>query len=88
MLVQASELYTPKNFEKFKEEYEEYPGAFIKEQSIIALTHKYIVAMFGQQLATCTCGKFESYGILRSHALKVLSTMDMKLIPEHYILKR
>jgi zinc finger SWIM domain-containing protein 3 len=37
---------------------------------------------------SCDCRKFETHGILCSHALKVLDVMNIKLIPEHYILKR
>lgn len=34
------------------------------------------------------CHKFEIHCILCSHALKFLDFMNIKLIPEHYILKR
>ncbi|PNX99811.1 FAR1-related protein [Trifolium pratense] len=37
---------------------------------------------------SCTCRKFESFGILCCHALKVFDTNDVKLIPNEYILKR
>ena len=35
-----------------------------------------------------TCKKFEFAGILCAHALKVLSTQNIKTIPSQYILKR
>jgi hypothetical protein len=41
-----------------------------------------------EQRVYCDCRKFETHGILCSHALKVLDVMNIKLIPEHYILKR
>ncbi|GAU23100.1 hypothetical protein TSUD_184010 [Trifolium subterraneum] len=40
------------------------------------------------QKVSCDCRKFETHGILCSHAIKVLDAMNIKLIPEHYILKR
>jgi hypothetical protein len=41
-----------------------------------------------EQKVSCDCRKFETHGILCSHALKVLDVMNIKQIPEHYILKR
>ena len=40
------------------------------------------------QKVACACRKFETHGILCSHALKVLDVMNIKLIPQQYILKR
>jgi zinc finger SWIM domain-containing protein 3 len=40
------------------------------------------------QTVSCSCKKFEKHGILCSHALKSLDMMNIKLIPEAYILKR
>ena len=37
---------------------------------------------------TCSCRKFDTFGILCSHALKVFELNDVKVIPENYILKR
>ncbi|XP_057247363.1 protein FAR-RED IMPAIRED RESPONSE 1-like [Beta vulgaris subsp. vulgaris] len=37
---------------------------------------------------SCSCRIFERLGILCAHALKVLDVMNIKLIPEKYILKR
>ncbi|GKB18083.1 zinc finger, CCHC-type containing protein, partial [Tanacetum coccineum] len=36
----------------------------------------------------CSCKKFERYGFLCCHALKVLDVMDVKLLPQQYIIKR
>lgn len=36
----------------------------------------------------CSCGKFESVGILCFHALKVLNSKNIFKIPSHYLLKR
>ncbi|WCJ21347.1 FAR1-related sequence 7 [Euphorbia peplus] len=37
---------------------------------------------------SCSCKMFERLGILCGHALKVLDAMNIKLLPEKYILKR
>ena len=37
---------------------------------------------------SCTCKKSETHGLLCSHAIKVLDTLDIKVIPDKYILKR
>nr|GEV84777.1 hypothetical protein [Tanacetum cinerariifolium] len=36
----------------------------------------------------CSCKKFETFGILCSHCLKVFDAMDIKILPEQYIVKR
>jgi zinc finger SWIM domain-containing protein 3 len=40
------------------------------------------------QIFSCSCKKFEKHGILCSHALKSLDMMNIKWIPEAYILQR
>nr|XP_048324128.1 protein FAR1-RELATED SEQUENCE 5-like [Ziziphus jujuba var. spinosa] len=45
-------------------------------------------ADFKETQMICSCRKFEFTGILCSHALKVLSSKDIKKIPIQYILKR
>ena len=35
-----------------------------------------------------SCRKFESFGILCRYGLKVLDELDIKLIPNRYIMKR
>lgn len=37
---------------------------------------------------SCSCGKYESVGILCAHALKVLNARNMLCIPPQYVLKR
>jgi hypothetical protein len=40
------------------------------------------------EMVCCSCRQFERVGILCCHALKVLDMMNIKVLPEHYILKR
>jgi zinc finger SWIM domain-containing protein 3 len=96
MLVQAGNIYTPKLFEEFQEEYEEYQGTCIR----VLKEGFYIVANYDDskerkvmgnhldQKVSCECRKFETHGILCCHALNFLDAMNIKKIPEHYILKR
>lgn len=41
-----------------------------------------------EQTSSCSCGQFDRLGILCAHALKVLDLMNIKLLPNHYLLKR
>jgi zinc finger SWIM domain-containing protein 3 len=95
MLVQAGNIYTPKIFEEFQEEYDEFLGTCIKNLKdglYIVINyddnkeHK-VIGNFEDQMVACDCRKFETHDILCSHALKVLDAMNIKLIPSHYILE-
>ncbi|XP_024626876.2 protein FAR1-RELATED SEQUENCE 5-like [Medicago truncatula] len=96
MLLQAASVYTPKNFEEFQEEYEEYQDTCIKEvkEGLYVVTNydnvkeRMVIGNPMEQKVSCDCRKFETHGILCNHALKVLDVMNIKLILEHYILKR
>ncbi|KAK9922597.1 hypothetical protein M0R45_031056 [Rubus argutus] len=50
--------------------------------------HHTVIFDSANNIISCSCKKFEFAGILYAHALKVLSTKDIKSIPEQYILKR
>ena len=66
----------------------------------VSQTHSYVVGVFNQyrkyevmwnplhETLSCSCRKFESFGILCRHGLKVLDVLDIKLIPNRYIMKR
>lgn len=47
-----------------------------------------VVGYPSDQIVSRTCQQFEWIGILYSHALKVLDMRNVKLFPEHYVLKR
>ncbi|KAJ3678640.1 hypothetical protein LUZ60_002443 [Juncus effusus] len=47
-----------------------------------------VIGNASDQIVTCNCNKFQSFGILCGHALKVLDLMNIKLLPDKYILKR
>ncbi|XP_042941212.1 protein FAR1-RELATED SEQUENCE 5-like [Carya illinoinensis] len=100
MLVQAANTYTSQLFLKFQKQYEEFQGAFVKERGERDLSHEYVVSIYGkpkdrrviwnslENNVSCSCRKFERCEILCSHALKILDVMDIKVLPEKYILKR
>ncbi|XP_075660953.1 protein FAR1-RELATED SEQUENCE 1-like [Castanea sativa] len=82
------------------QELKEFQGAFVKERVERNASHEYIVSIYGkpkdrrviwnpfEKIVSCSCRKFERGGILCSHALKILDVMDIKVLPEKYILKR
>ncbi|KAK4589136.1 hypothetical protein RGQ29_019930 [Quercus rubra] len=99
MLNQVATVYTPKLFDLFQTEVEEVMALSILEHNV-SQTHSYVVGVFNQygkyevmwnpldETLSCSCRKFESFGILCRHGLKVLDVLDIKLIPNRYIMKR
>ncbi|XP_051217011.1 protein FAR1-RELATED SEQUENCE 5 [Lolium perenne] len=100
ILRQASEAYTDMIFQLFQEEYEEFQSAYIVNRDESGPCREYIVAIIekerrykvcgnpSEQSVSCSCRKFETLGFLCSHALKILDTMDIKYLPDCYLLKR
>ncbi|XP_059436424.1 protein FAR1-RELATED SEQUENCE 9-like [Corylus avellana] len=100
MLIQAANIYTCQQFLKFQKQYEEFQGAFVKERIERNSSHEYIVSICGkpkdrrviwdaiENNVSCSCRKFERCGILCCHALKILDVMNIKVLPDKYILKR
>lgn len=100
MLVSARNMYTPKIFKLFQEEFESGMNCTATIQSIVEniTTYKvyslkkdrdYIVTFDSlQKTIQCSCKKFEFNGILCGHALKVFVRADFVEVPDKYILKR
>jgi hypothetical protein len=104
MLLQAGTLYTPQIFEVFQKEYERSMAAYTKISDdgtgyIVGIAtfnenckqeKEYLVVIGDQSQGkvSCSCQQFERVGILCSHALKIIDLMNIKQIPEHYVLKR
>ncbi|KAJ7959449.1 Protein FAR1-RELATED SEQUENCE 5 [Quillaja saponaria] len=73
---------------------------FVKSRNESEQLREYVVGVIGKhgefnvfcdpiyQIISCSCRKFEILGILCCHALKVFDVLDIKLIPNQYILKR
>jgi zinc finger SWIM domain-containing protein 3 len=87
-------------FELFQNEVEEVPSLSIIDHNASQATHTYVVGIFNghekykitwnplDQTLSCSYRKFETFGILCRHALKILDVLDIKLIPDRYITKR
>jgi hypothetical protein len=104
MLIQASNMYTACIFEAFQVEYERSLAAYarpmktpneyivgvvrvVNGKTIIEKEYK-VESDPSNKMVFCSCRRLERIRILCSHALKVLDMMNMKVLPEHYILKR
>lgn len=100
MLIQVTNIYTSQPFFKFQKQYEEFQRAYIKEHIKRISFHEYLVSMYDKPKDrrviwnslendfSCSCRKFERCEILCGHALKILDIMNIKVLPEKYILKR
>ncbi|KAJ1276078.1 hypothetical protein BS78_05G186600 [Paspalum vaginatum] len=103
ILIQASTIYTPALFEVFQGEYEKSLAAYVvgsngTNEFVIAIgglrgtfTHeeeRKVIVNPADQIVECSCRLFERTGILCRHALKGLDLLNIKLLPERYILKR
>jgi zinc finger SWIM domain-containing protein 3 len=100
LLRQAAQMYTPVIFKKFHDEYDYASAAIIKLRNESQSMHKYIVGLYDEdkeykvrcdrnnKIISCSCMKFEMFGILCCHALKVFDLLDIKIIPDTYILKK
>jgi len=100
ILKQMSEIYTPTIFDLFQNEYELFETCSVKNVNIQTPIIDYIVVMeidlgewkvsfdLEKNSICCSCRKFENFGILCSHCLRVFIHMNIKSVPEQYILKR
>jgi len=103
MLLQTSKIYTPTIFEAFQTEYERsmavctraldgdntYAIAIMRANGDFSSEEERIVVGDPlEQTASCSCFQFKRTGVLCGHALKVLDLMNIKLLPNHYLLKR
>ncbi|KAJ4952420.1 hypothetical protein NE237_029252 [Protea cynaroides] len=101
LMKQAEEIYTPLIFEKLHEEYAMVSACYIKYRNESSDLHEFVVAIFdevgdfkvlskpSEPMIECSCRKYETFGILCCHAIKILEQVeDIKLIPEAYILRR
>ncbi|XP_020426620.1 protein FAR1-RELATED SEQUENCE 5 [Prunus persica] len=100
ILKHAANVYTPKVFKVFQDELCKAYDCVLHFNDEMGTISKYEVIPYGKNwqhtvtfdstnnVTLCSCKKFEFAGILCAHALKVLSTRNVKSIPAQYILKR
>ncbi len=93
-------MYTPVIFKKFHDEYDYASTSLIKHRNDSQAMHEYIVRIFNEgreykvvcdhvnKIISRSCKKFETFEILCYHALKFFDLLDIKIIPDTYILKR
>ncbi|XP_062096867.1 protein FAR1-RELATED SEQUENCE 7-like [Humulus lupulus] len=96
----AEDLYTCTMFGKFQEELLDSLSLAIEEVTSSANISTFKLTEEGHKKedivtfdcssssVTCSCGKFESAGILCSHSIKVLNAKNIFQIPSQYIMKR
>lgn len=100
MLRQLSRIYTPTVFDLFQKEFVLFAAAYIKHRNETGSLFEYVIGIVDQdrewrvlydpnkQMVSCSCRKFEMAGLICCHIVKVFDVMDVKLLPENYILKR
>ncbi|XP_038708970.1 protein FAR-RED IMPAIRED RESPONSE 1-like [Tripterygium wilfordii] len=100
ILQQAARVYTPMIFQFFQNEIDCLSAAKIKKRNDNNPMQEYLIELLDEvgeyvvlytpssETVTCSCRLFETFGILCCHTLKVLDNLDIKSIPESYILKR
>ncbi|MCL7037455.1 hypothetical protein MKW94_026412 [Papaver nudicaule] len=99
-VVQAAKRYTTKIFTLFQEEYVRTLDLFVESLGEDGTLCTYRVSSFeniklrtvtfnsSDNIVKCSCKKFESMGILCSHALKILHTRRLPDLPLQYYLNR
>ncbi|XP_075645271.1 protein FAR1-RELATED SEQUENCE 5-like [Castanea sativa] len=100
LLKNSRDVYTPKIFIFFQEEYKKSLDMVVNTCYDISPLFESKVCMYGRtrehkvifnstdQIVVCSCKKFEFAGFLCSRALKVLNIQNIKLLPSRNILKR
>ncbi|KAL3497962.1 hypothetical protein ACH5RR_040694 [Cinchona calisaya] len=100
ILQHAASIYTFEAFEKFKDEFcrgidcKFEIDSESRNQVIYKITpygkkfHHFVTYDSSKDSISCSCKKFEFASYLYSHALKILTTLNIARIPATYILKR
>ncbi|XP_043717602.1 protein FAR1-RELATED SEQUENCE 5-like [Telopea speciosissima] len=66
----------------------EYVVGLVEEEMKLMEGEYVVLYNASEQLIEYSCRKFETFGILCCHALKILDVLDFKCIPKKYILRR
>ncbi|XP_027332720.1 protein FAR-RED IMPAIRED RESPONSE 1-like [Abrus precatorius] len=100
ILIQMGKIYTHPIFTIFQQEFTPFLACCISERIESPPIFEYVITTVSHEKScrvsfdnvsksiSCTCKKFETFGMLCSHALKVFEANDVKAIPKKYILKR
>ena len=100
LLKQAIQEYTPVIFRMLHDQYDLASAIRIKNRQEDLLMHTYTVEFLHKpaefivsynttnKTFSCSCRKLQIVRILCYHVLKVFDSLDIKTIPDTYILKR
>ena len=100
MLRQLVQIYTTPIFDLFQQEYDLHAAAYIIHKNEVPPLFEFVVGMVDQEgkrrvlfdpsnkSISCSCKKFDTFGIICCHALKVLFMLNINTLPKQYILKR
>ncbi|XP_027351036.1 protein FAR1-RELATED SEQUENCE 5-like [Abrus precatorius] len=100
ILIQMAKVYTNVVYNLFQQEFAQFLACCISQRIETPHLIEYVITKVNQQRSwtvtfdrssttiNCSCKKFETFGILCCHALKVFEANDVKVIPDKYILKR
>ena len=93
-------IHTCTMFDLFQQEFALFLTSCISERNESPPLSKYVITRVNHEGSwivlfdrastsiSCSCRKFETIGLLCSHALKVFEANDIKVVPNEYILKR
>ena len=100
ILIQMGKIYTHTVFDLFQQEFALFLASCILERNESPPLFEYVITRVNHEGSwrvsfdhdstsiSCSCRKFETTGLLCSHALKVFEANDIKIVPDKYILKR
>ncbi|KAF7811452.1 protein FAR1-RELATED SEQUENCE 5-like [Senna tora] len=100
MIQQLAKVYTPTIFEMFQDQIDLFFTCCVKQRRESESLIEYVINMLNhkgewkvlfypqEKSISCTCRKFENFGILCCHAVKAFEANDVKEVPDQYILKR
>ncbi|KAF7824355.1 protein FAR1-RELATED SEQUENCE 5-like [Senna tora] len=96
----SAKVYTPPIFDEFQYEFNISLACSIKYKHESEAGFEYGIIIVGREVefrvlfnpplkaVSCSCKRFENFGILCGHALKVLDVNEIKIVPDQYILGR
>ncbi|KAF7806718.1 protein FAR1-RELATED SEQUENCE 5-like [Senna tora] len=100
MLKQLAKVYTPTIFDMFQDQFDLKEACCVKQRKESEPLFEYVIYMVDheggwkvlfhpqEKSISCSCRRFETFGIVCCHVLKVFDVNDVKKLPDQYIFKR
>lgn len=94
MLQQVSQIYTPTIHDVFQYEWDYSCAYYIKERDEAGDVKQYVVRLITKPgewrvsydttsgLTNCSCMKFQQYGIICCHALRIYTHLEVDVLPK------